>query len=140
MPPTVEKDPMADSNETVPTPQGPVILIVDDNRAVTRSLAKLFQTNGYSPVQFNTGLGALAYAQDNKPAAAVIDIHLPDLSGLVLTSRLREKLGEQTPIIILSGDNSLATLNSLPHVGATYFFAKPVNPPMLLDRLKELMA
>jgi DNA-binding response OmpR family regulator len=59
---------------------------------------------------------------------------------LILTQRLRTLWGDTTPIIILSGDHSLAMLNSLPHVGATYFFAKPVNPPMLLDRLRELMA
>ena len=116
------------------------IVIVDDNTAVTRALAKLCDSQGYTPVQFNTGLAALTYAEGNSADAAIIDIHLPDLSGLILTQRLRTLWGNQTPIIILSGDNSLATLNSLPDVGATYFFSKPVNPPMLLDRLRQLMS
>src|SRR4051812_43473960 len=96
---------------------GPTILIVDDSEPITRALSKLFTVNGFTPAAFHTGLSALAYIEkNNPPAAAVVDIHLPDLSGLVLTRRLRERLGEQTPIIILSGDHSLATLNSLPHV------------------------
>ena len=49
----------------------------------------------------------------------------------------REILGPDTPIIVLSGDTSMPTLNSLPHVGATYFFSKPVNAAHLLERLKE---
>jgi DNA-binding response OmpR family regulator len=73
-------------------------------------------------------------------AAAVVDIHLPDLSGLVVSQKLREILGPQTPIIVLSGDTSMTTLNSLPHVGATYFFSKPVNASYLLERMKQLLA
>jgi hypothetical protein len=43
------------------------------------------------------------------------------------------------PIVGLSGDVSMATINSLPHVGATYFFSKPVQPGALLERLEQLM-
>src|SRR3954469_22569187 len=72
------------------------ILIVDDHESVTRALSKLFTVNGFTAAPFNTGLSALAYIEkNNAPAAAIIDIHLPDLSGLVLTSRLRERLGDQ---------------------------------------------
>ena len=43
----------------------------------------------------------------------MVDIHLPDLSGLVVTQKLRQQLGAAIPIIILSGDTSMETLNSL---------------------------
>jgi CheY-like chemotaxis protein len=70
-------------------------------------------------------------------AAAIVDIHLPDISGLVVSQKLREIFGPDVPIIVLSGDTSMQMLNSLPHVGATYFFSKPVNSNLLLERLKE---
>ena len=69
----------------------------------------------------------------------MVDLHLPDLSGLVVTQKLREKLGAETPIIILSGDTSMEMLNALRHVGATYFFSKPVNSTQLIDRLKQAL-
>ena len=121
------------------SPAGPIVLIVDDNESVTRALAHLFTRNGFTPAAFNTAMGALSYVHDHTPAAAVVDIHLPDLSGLVLSQRLRHKLGDQMPIIMLSGDPSLANLNSLSHVGATHFFSKPVRWSMLLKRIRELM-
>jgi len=117
----------------------PTVLIVDDHQSVTRALAHLFTKNGFIPAAFNTAADALKFVESHSPAAAVIDIHLPDLSGLVLSQRLRQRLGDQVPIIILSGDPSLANLNSLTHVGATHFFSKPVKWSMLLERLKELL-
>jgi FixJ family two-component response regulator len=50
---------------------------------------------------------------------------------------LRDLLGPDVPIIVLSGDTSMPMLNSLPHVGATYFFSKPVNAQQLVERLNE---
>ena len=73
------------------------------------------------------------------PSAAVVDIHLPDINGLILSQQLRERLGPDAPIIVVSGDTSMETIKSLPHVGATYFFPKPVSARQLIARLKELL-
>ena len=110
-----------------PTP--PRVLIVDDSEPTARALAALLRRAKYDTTVALRGSEGLA--------AAVVDIHLPDLSGLVVSQKLRELLGPQTPIIVLSGDTSMPTLNSLPHVGATYFFSKPVNANLLLERLRE---
>lgn len=121
------------------------ILVVEDNPTVAESLATLLKRQGFSPTVFLNGRDALAYAAGTSdtlppPAAALIDIHLQDMSGLVLSQQLRQHLGPQFPIIVVSGDTSMATLNSLPHVGATYFFPKPLQSSKLIARLKELVA
>jgi DNA-binding response OmpR family regulator len=116
------------------------VLVVDDNEAVARSLTRVLQREGYHVATFYTGLEALTYAQTATPAAAVVDIHLPDISGLVLSSKLRDLLGPGRPIIILSGDTSMENLKTLRHVGATYFLPKPLNSIHLLDQLKALAA
>src|SRR5947209_20458022 len=100
----------------------PEILIVDDSQATARGLGGLFPGAGFGATTFGEGLAALDFARLHKPAAAVIDIHLPDISGLVLSQRLREILGPSAPIIVLSGDGSMEVLNSLRYVGATHFF------------------
>ena len=113
------------------------ILIVDDSRLVTEALGLFLDKAGYAVRAFESGLAALRHAAENPPDAAIIDIHLPDINGLVLTRRLRELLGPRTPLVILSGDTSIQTINSLPHVGATYFFPKPIQGVHLVERLKE---
>ncbi len=115
------------------------ILVVDDNPMVTRALSVLIQGAGYSAVACHSGADALKFADDKTPGVAVIDIHLPDINGLVLSHKLRERFGPDTPIVIVSGDTSMETIKSLSHVGATYFFPKPVNANALLERLKELI-
>jgi FixJ family two-component response regulator len=117
---------------------GANIMIVDDSEALTRALAAVLKLAGYQPTTFANGQDALAHAEESKPAAAIIDIHLPDLSGLVLSRLLRARLGPEMPIIVLSGDGSMEVLNSLSHVGATYFFQKPVSADTLLNQLREL--
>jgi DNA-binding response OmpR family regulator len=115
------------------------ILIVDDNQAVTRALSVLVRDAGFRPVACHCGQDALAAIDRMKLSAAVIDIHLPDINGLVLSQKLRERLGPETPIIVVSGDTSMENLRSLQHVGATYFFPKPVNSQHLIEQLKEFV-
>ncbi len=115
-----------------------LILIVEDDPLVSKALARLLKDAGYQTQVFSSALPALSYIEKHRPAAAVLDVHLPDLSGLVLSQKMREKLGAACPIIVLSGDTSMETLNALPHVGATYFLSKPVTSQILLERLKEL--
>ena len=122
-------------------PQGfhaaPTILIVDDNQPTARALAALLGGASYRTAVAFRGADALEQAAARDVAAAIVDIHLPDISGLVVVQKLREQLGPDVPIVVLSGDTSMQMLNSLPHVGATYFFSKPVNSAHLLDRLRE---
>jgi DNA-binding response OmpR family regulator len=113
------------------------VLIVDDNPVASRAMATLLRGQGYEPVVFPQAAPAHQYAETNRVDAALVDIHLPDSSGLELSQKLRTILGEAVPIIIVSGDTSMQTLRALPHVGATLFMAKPVNVNVLLERLKE---
>jgi DNA-binding response OmpR family regulator len=114
----------------------PTILVVDDSRLTATSLAKVLSAANYATAVALNGGEALECAKSAPISAAVIDIHLPDINGLVLSQRLRQLMGPNKPIIILSGDSSMEVINSLPHVGATYFFSKPVNVKELLQRLK----
>ena len=113
------------------------VLIVDDNQSVTKALTALFRRAGFNAITFNRGREALHCP--TIPVAAVIDIHLTDFSGLILAQMLRERFGPDIPIVIVSGDTSMETINSLSHVGATHFFSKPVNGTALVARLKELI-
>jgi DNA-binding response OmpR family regulator len=126
--------------EEIPAVDGPsTILIVDDNVNVAKALAAVIKQAGYGAFACHCGADALGFADGNRPAAAVVDIHLPDINGLILSRTLRERFGPHTPIIIVSGDTSMETINSLAHVGATYFFSKPLNSNYLIERLKQLI-
>lgn len=126
-----------DATEPSGSSAQPRILIIDDSPPTASALSALLRRADYDTAVAHRGFEGIEQARAGSFAAAVVDIHLPDLSGLVVSQKLREILGPGTPIIVLSGDTSMTTLNSLPHVGATYFFSKPVNASLLLQRLRE---
>jgi FixJ family two-component response regulator len=130
--------PAVQLTEGVSAYAGHKILIVDDSQAVTRALSKLLSGRGMKPIPCLSATEAIAQADQFNPAAAVIDIHLPDLSGLILSQQLRARFGEM-PIIVVSGDGSREVLSSLAHVGVTYFFSKPVNAQALVEKLEGLL-
>jgi DNA-binding response OmpR family regulator len=118
----------------VPTPH---VLIVDDNQLTARALAKVLESAGFTTAVAFKGSDAIDYGRATPCGAALVDVHLPDLNGLVVAQKLRELLGPDAPIVIVSGDTSMEVINALPHVGATYFFSKPLNVPDLIERMKE---
>jgi DNA-binding response OmpR family regulator len=129
----------APATPRAPAPGGGGVLVVEDNFGVANALARVIRNAGFDATACHCGSAALDHCRTATPVAAVLDIHLPDINGLVLAHKLRDRLGHEIPIIIVSGDTSMETIKSLSHVGATYFFSKPVNPNVLVDRLKELV-
>ena len=115
---------------------GKTVLIVDDDPVVGRALGALLTRSGCYPAIARTGADALHQAQ-GAVAAAVVDIHLPDMNGLDLTLQLRGRLGADVPIFVLSGDTSMETIRALPEAGATYFFSKPVSADLLIQRIRD---
>jgi CheY-like chemotaxis protein len=113
------------------------ILIVDDDPVVGRAMEVLLSREGFRTTICKTGGEAMSIVNDQQFVAAIVDIHLPDMNGLALSQHLRISMGPVRPIVILSGDNSMETIRSLPHTGATYFFSKPVNAVRLIEQLKE---
>ncbi len=114
----------------------PRILFVDDDLIVLRAMKSLLEKAGFDPTCCGTAEDAMTRARAGVDAA-VLDIHLPDQNGLELSLQIRDVIGPDRAIIVLSGDNSMETIRALPGAGATYFFSKPVNPKLLVDKLRE---
>jgi DNA-binding response OmpR family regulator len=115
----------------------PTILLIEDDAAVGTAVEKFLHKIGYDAVLCRTGRAAVEAAETFEPDAIITDIHLPDISGLVLSKTFRDKFGQDMPILVLSGDTSTEVLKTLTHVGATYFLNKPVNFELLKHHLAE---
>lgn len=80
----------------------PVILIVEDEPKMAYILRQTLQAHGYRPQTALNGFEALSSLQASQPAAVILDLNLPGLSGLDLLQRLREQ-SPNTKVVILSG-------------------------------------
>src|SRR5271154_5663626 len=80
----------------------PTLLVVDDEAAILLAFRRAFRDTVYQVVTAETAADGLTQARDHRPDVAVLDVQLPDGSGLELFSRLRA-LDARMPVIFITG-------------------------------------
>jgi len=113
---------------------GSLVLVVDDEPAITRALTAALQARGYRVITAATASEALRRAATEGPTLVVLDLGLPDLDGLVVCRRIRA--WSDVPIIVLTAegadDRKVAALDE----GADDYVTKPFSMPELLARVR----
>jgi putative two-component system response regulator len=121
-------------------PAEPLILLADDDPALTLWLERLLGSIGCRSVRGTDGREALAMFRLHHPDLVVLDIAMPGLDGVAVCQAIkRDPTGEQTPVILIS--SSAGTENRLRAIaaGADDFFPKPINPDRLAARVRALI-
>ncbi|HET8819679.1 MAG TPA: ATP-binding protein [Xanthomonadaceae bacterium] len=119
------------------------LLIADDHAANRMMLQRLLQKAGHKVVAVDDGEAVLNALEDGNYDAAVIDLHMPGLSGLDLLRQLRVMEsggGRRTPVLVLSADVTLEAIQQCEQAGARAFLSKPLSAARLLDTLAEVAA
>jgi len=120
---------------------GQRVLIVDGDAACRTTVGALLRGAGYEPIEAATAEKALETIAAELPAAVLLETHLSGMSGYALCRDLRDKYGEQLPIVFLSADRTTPSDQVAGLlVGADEYLAKPVPPDLLLTRLRRLLA
>jgi two-component system KDP operon response regulator KdpE len=113
------------------------ILVVDDERAIRRFLKASLATHGHTIFEAETGEEALAITVEKRPDVIFLDLGLPDMDGVQVTSRLRE--WSQIPIIILSvRDQEKDKIMAL-DAGADDYLTKPFGMGELMARVRRVL-
>jgi FixJ family two-component response regulator len=118
------------------TDSGLQVFVVDDDESVCRALARLIQSAGYRVETFGSARAFLDRVRaDTCPACLVLDIQLPDLSGLELQRELHAAL----PIIFITGYGDIPMTVDAMKAGATDFLPKPVRDTDLLRAIEQAL-
>ncbi len=107
------------------------VLIVEDNRALAENIADLFEEEGVTAEVCGTGALALAAVQAEPPDLAILDVRLPDTTGVALVPQLR-RLIPNSEVILMTGDASLDTAIAAVREGVFAYVQKPFSAPDLL--------
>ena len=104
------------------------VLIVEDNKADVRLLKDILERRGYETLQTGDGLEAIKLALEHLPDLILMDIQLPEISGLEVTRRLRgDDRSRHIPIVAVTafamGWHERETLDS----GCDAYIAKPIS-------------
>ncbi len=110
------------------------ILVVEDN-ALTRKMVRItLEKRDFRVLEAATGQAALALFTSEHPALVLQDLHLPDIDGSDLITRLRQlPMGDGVPIIAFSGLMSKIEEARAVRAGFTDYLFKPVQPERLLE-------
>ena len=110
------------------------VLVVDDEPQILRALRINLSVRGYEVVTASTGGGALRAAADEHPDVVILDLGLPDMSGIDVIGGLRGWL--TAPIIVLSARTDSADKVEALDAGADDYVTKPFGMDEFLARLR----
>ena len=122
------------------TVAGDHVLIADADEEARSRVAHLLEDEGFEVVQAVSGEAALKVARENPPALVILEVPLGDRSGYEVCRALREELGDDLPVLFLSGarTESYDRVAGL-LVGADDYVVKPFAPDELLARVRRLV-
>ena len=114
------------------------VLIVEDEQAIADSIAYALRTDGFTPRHVTLGEQALAVLRSEAaPQLVVLDIGLPDMSGLEVCRRLRQF--SEVPVIFLTArSDEIDRIVGL-EIGADDYVTKPFSPRELVARIRVIL-
>lgn len=115
------------------------ILVVDDTEAIRYAKTRTLRKAGYEVLEAATGSDALALAREKKPPLVLLDVKLPDISGIEVCRILKEEFPDilvlQMSASFVDSEDRTRGLES----GADNYLAEPVEPPELLAAVRALL-
>lgn len=114
------------------------ILIVDDNENMLETLNDILEEQGYETEIAKTGKEAITIAERNSFNVAIIDIMLPDTTGLTLLQTFRRRYPKRKNIIVTAYATLQNTMDAL-NKGANAYILKPLDPNKLEETLKQCL-
>jgi FixJ family two-component response regulator len=113
-----------------------LVAIVDDEEPVRKALRRLFLAVGIDVETFASGDEFLESVKIHRPDCAVIDLHLPGLTGLEVQQRLT-RAGVRLPTIIITGHDQSGTAERVLAAGASAYLRKPLDEERLLAAIES---
>lgn len=115
------------------------LLLVEDDETLRGRLARALRDRALAVTEAATAASALAAAAKETPELAVVDLRLPDRSGLQVVRELLA-LDATTSIVVLTGYGSIATAIEAVRLGARHYLTKPADADQVLAALGTMPA
>ncbi|HCM84402.1 MAG TPA: response regulator [Alphaproteobacteria bacterium] len=116
------------------------VMIVEDNELNMKLFNDLLETQGYSTVKTSDGLSAVKLAREHKPDLIIMDIQLPEVSGLQVTKWLKEDEELRTiPVIAVTAFAMKGDEERMREGGCDDYISKPISVQKFLDTVGKYL-
>jgi len=113
------------------------IAVVEDDRGVLDLIKDILEVEGFDVLPYRDGTRALDAFESSSPDLVITDITMPEMDGIQLLRRLREK--SDTPVILLTGRMDERDEMVGLRIGADDFIRKPFSPRVLVERVRMVL-
>jgi FixJ family two-component response regulator len=117
-------------------PTKPTVVVVDDDISVRESLELLIENEGWHPALFESAETFLTRLPTLVPSCLILDVNLPDLSGLDIQQRITEERSS-IPIIFITGYGDIPTSVRAMKAGAAEFLTKPLDDGLVIQAIRD---
>lgn len=116
------------------------ILIVEDNDLNMKLFNDLLQAHGYNTLQANDGGEALGMAREHRPDLILMDVQLPEISGLEVTKQLKSDSDlKSIPVVAVTAFAMKGDEERMLNGGCEGYIAKPISVPNFLDTVAKFL-
>jgi len=116
------------------------VLIVEDNELNMKLFHDLLEAHGYDTIEARTGSEALTLAQEHCPDLILMDIQLPEVSGLQVTQKIKENTDlAGIPIIAVTAFAMKGDEERIRNGGCEDYIAKPISVSSFLEKVKRYL-
>jgi len=109
-----------------------LIAIVDDETSVCRAMERLFKSAGFNVVTFTEGAAFLKFVETARVDCAIVDLHMPQLSGLDVQMKIIQS-GKRVPVVIMTGQDTPESQRRAIDAGAVAYLRKPADCQALVE-------
>jgi two-component system cell cycle response regulator DivK len=117
-----------------------MVLIVEDNELNMKLFHDLLEAHGYRTLQARTGPEALKLAEERQPDLILMDIQLPEISGLQVTQQLKKnRMLASIPVIAVTAFAMKGDEERIRAGGCQDYIAKPISVADFLEKVKRYL-
>ena len=120
-------------------PDRNVVLVVDDDDSMLKSVARLLRQLGYASLLFSSAEAFANHSDFEEAVCVLLDINLGDASGIELRLRLKAA-GSSVPVIYMTGNDSPAVRTAALRSGCLAYLTKPFSAKSLREPLERASA
>jgi FixJ family two-component response regulator len=119
-------------------PDDPIVFVVDDDPRIQEALSSLVEAMGFRVTTFGSASKFLETEKPDAPACLILDLDLPDISGLELQQELADR--EAPPVVFVTGHGDIPASVRAMKAGAVEFLTKPFDEGQLQSAIEKAIS
>ena len=117
------------------------ILVIEDNENNFYLIRFIFENNGFEVIEARKGSKGVELAIQKSPDLIIVDIQLPDISGLEVTKRIRaSEVGANIPIVAITSYAMAGDKKTALSAGCSGYIEKPINPANIIAQINNYLS